>query len=53
MQNASLVGMVEITYPLFTILFAYIFFKEFHLNVFTMLGGMLILSGVFLMYLKG
>ncbi len=49
-KNATLAGLIEITYPLFIALFAYILFRESQLTLMTALGGLLILSGVFVVY---
>ena len=49
-QNATLAGLIEISYPLFIALFAYLLFKESELNVGTSLGGLLIFGGVALVY---
>jgi drug/metabolite transporter (DMT)-like permease len=51
-KNATLASMVEITYPIFVALFSLLIFKESHLSWSTALGGLLILSGVGLIYLK-
>lgn len=49
-KNASLAGLVEITYPLFIALFAFLIFKESQLTLPTLLGGLLILVGVAVVY---
>jgi uncharacterized membrane protein len=49
-KNASLAGLVEITYPLFIALFAYLLFKDSQLTLPTILGGLLILVGVAIVY---
>jgi len=49
-KNASLAGLVEISYPLFIALFAFLLFKESQLTIPTALGGLLILSGVVVVY---
>lgn len=53
MKNATYANLIEITYPVFTILFTYLFFKQFHMNVSTMIGGALIISGVAMLVYKG
>src|SRR5690606_32944924 len=53
MKNASLVGLIEITYPLFTLLFAYLLFRDVQITPWTAAGGMLILSGVAIIAMKG
>ncbi len=52
MKNATLTNLIEISYPVFTVLFSWLIFKEFHLNLATSLGALLIFSGVTLIYLK-
>ncbi len=49
-KNATLAGMIEISYPLFIALFAYLIFKENQINLATVLGGILIFAGVFIIY---
>lgn len=53
LKNATLASLVEITYPLFTVIFSFLFFKEFHLNHLTMAGTFCIFLGVGLIYLNG
>lgn len=48
-KNASLSAMIEISYPLFTALFAYLLFKQQDLSWGTVLGGVLIMAGVVVM----
>lgn len=52
MKNATLANMVEIAYPLFTFVFAWLLFREAQLNASTALGGVLVLCGVALIFLK-
>ncbi len=49
-KNASLAGLVEITYPLFIAIFAYLFFKETQVTLPIALGGLLIFCGVVVVY---
>ncbi len=49
-QDATLGSLVEISYPLFVILFSWIFFRTSHLSWSVLLGGALIVSGVFVIY---
>ncbi len=49
-KNATLAGLIEITYPLFIALFAYLIFRETQLNVGIALGGILIFLGVGVVY---
>ncbi|MBX2833492.1 MAG: DMT family transporter [Micavibrio sp.] len=53
LKNATYANLIEITYPLFTVLFSYIIYKNFHLNWTTAIGGLLILSGTLLILFKG
>jgi drug/metabolite transporter (DMT)-like permease len=45
-KNATVAGLVEMTYPLFTALFAYLAFRETHLSPTTLAGGLVILAGM-------
>lgn len=45
-KNPTLASLIEISYPLFVIIFTWLFFREFQLNVMTMVGGIFVLSGV-------
>lgn len=49
-KNATLAGLIEISYPLFIALFAYILFRENQINLATIIGGIVIFSGVFIIY---
>lgn len=44
-KNATLTSLIEISYPLFVILFAYLLFKQFHASLSVAIGGLLILTG--------
>jgi drug/metabolite transporter (DMT)-like permease len=44
-KNATLASLLEISYPLFIILFTALFFREIHLDLVGMIGAMLILLG--------
>ena len=50
-KNATLAGLIEISYPLFIALFAYILFRNNQLTISTIVGGILIFSGVIVIYL--
>lgn len=52
-SNATIAGLVEISYPLFIALFSWLFFGVASLNLGTALGGAMILGGVSLMYFLG
>jgi len=45
-KNATLASLIEISYPLFTIFFVWLLFKQVHLNWTIAFGGLLILSGI-------
>lgn len=49
-KNATLAGLIEISYPLFIALFAWVLLKESSLTVGTVLGGALIFAGVATVY---
>lgn len=53
MKNATMASLVEISYPFFILLFSWLFFREAHLNWASAAGGLLIFSGIALIYLKG
>lgn len=44
-HNPVHAGLIEVTYPLFIALFAVVLFQENHLNLGTVVGGLLILFG--------
>ena len=44
-KNATMVSLLEISYPLFIILFTLIFLRELHLNAAGLAGAVLILAG--------
>ncbi len=49
-KSATLAGLIEISYPIFIALFAYILYRENQLNLPTIIGGALIFAGVFVIY---
>lgn len=49
-KNATLASLIEISYPFFVALFVWLFFRENQFNVATVAGGLLILSGVFTIF---
>ncbi len=49
-KNATSVSLIEITYPIFVVLFSYLLFNQQHLTLGTILGGALIIGGVAVMY---
>ncbi len=44
-KNATLASLIEMTYPVFVVIFAYLFYRETHLTPSVFVGGLLILSG--------
>lgn len=50
-KNATIASLIEISYPLFVAFFAWLFFREVQFNLLTILGGLLILTGVAIVYL--
>ncbi|MGO8699412.1 MAG: EamA family transporter [Limisphaerales bacterium] len=50
-RNATISGLIEVSYPLFIALFSWVFFRENNLTPGTVLGGLLVASGVVLIYL--
>ena len=53
LKNATAVNLIEISFPLFTMIFAYFILKEVQVTVGTMVGGLFIFTGIVIMYLKG
>lgn len=49
-KNATVSGLIEISYPLFIALFSWLFFKENNLSAGAIFGGIFILGGVSLIY---
>lgn len=50
-KNATIASLIEISYPIFVILFTYLFYKSVNLNRATILWGIMILWGIVLIYL--
>ncbi|WP_454784536.1 DMT family transporter [Legionella sp. WA2024007413] len=46
LKNATIAGIVELTYPIFTIIFTWFLFNQVHVNFSVILGGFLIFIGV-------
>ena len=44
-KNATLASLIEITYPVFVVFFAYLFFRQVHVNASVIIGGVMILIG--------
>ena len=47
-KNATLASLLEISYPLFIILFTALFFRQLHLDLIGLIGAVLIFSGCIL-----
>ena len=50
-KNATLASLIEVSYPFFVALFAWLFFRETQFNWPTVVGGALILGGVAVVFL--
>lgn len=50
-KNATVASLIEISYPLFVAFFAWLFFREIQFNRLTLVGAVLILSGVAVVFL--
>lgn len=50
-KNATLASLIEISYPLFVAIFAWVFFRDAQINLATALGGAMILGGVAVVFL--
>ncbi|KTD43117.1 DMT family transporter [Legionella parisiensis] len=46
LKNATISGIVELTYPIFTIIFTWFLFNQTHVNFSVIVGGVLIFIGV-------
>jgi drug/metabolite transporter (DMT)-like permease len=51
-KNATLASVIEISYPLFVGLFAYLLFRHMHVNASLILGGLLVFAGVVIIILN-
>lgn len=45
-KNATLASLIEISYPVFVALFAWLLFREIHVNASVIIGGLLVFAGV-------
>jgi drug/metabolite transporter (DMT)-like permease len=45
-KNATLAALLEISYPVFVVLFAWLLFREWHVNASVALGALLVFAGV-------
>lgn len=52
-KNPTLVSLIEISYPIFVVLFAWLFFGEMQLTTVTLVGGVLVLVGIAVIILGG
>ena len=50
-KNATIAGLIEISYPIFIAIFSYLLFKENQLNTMTAVGGLIIFLGIGVIYL--
>ncbi len=50
-KNATLSSLIEISYPIFVSIFAYLIFRENEINTGTVVGGLLIFIGVTTIYI--
>jgi len=44
-KNATLASLIEMTYPVFVVLFAYVFYRQMHVTASVFIGGLMILVG--------
>ncbi|MGB5275646.1 MAG: EamA family transporter [Gammaproteobacteria bacterium] len=44
-KNATLASLIEITYPVFVAFFAYVMFRQIHLNASVIAGGLMVIAG--------
>ncbi len=44
-KNATLASVIEITYPVFVAVFAYVIFRQVHLNASVVIGGLMVMAG--------
>jgi len=47
-KNATLAALIEISYPAFVVLFAWLLFRDVQINASIIVGGTLVFAGVFL-----
>lgn len=48
-KNATAAAIIELVYPLFTVFFTWILFRENHANSSVLIGGALVFAGVFML----
>ncbi len=44
-KNATLASLIEMTYPVFVVLFDYLFYRQMHVTSSVFIGGLMILVG--------
>lgn len=44
-KNATLASLIEMTYPVFVVLFAYLFYRQMHVTASVFTGGLMIMIG--------
>ena len=44
-KNATLASLIEMTYPIFVVLFAYVFYRQMHVTASVFVGGLMVLVG--------
>jgi drug/metabolite transporter (DMT)-like permease len=44
-KNATLASLIEITYPVFVVFFAFVIFRQIHLNTSVVVGGLMVIAG--------
>lgn len=52
-KNATVAGLVEISYPVFIVAFTWLLFRESHLTPSVVAGALLVFSGVILIMVRG
>ncbi len=51
-RNATLASLIEISYPVFVVLFSYLLFRQVHVTPSVVAGGLLVFAGVALIILN-
>jgi len=49
-KNATLASLIEVSYPLFIVLVAWLLFRESALTISVVIGGVLIFTGIFIIF---
>ena len=49
-KNVTVASLIEISYPLFVVLFGYLLYRNTYLNTGTVIGGICIFAGIALVY---